>query len=155
MIKIPESAKPKSTKLTSTSLLVELDITGFVFFAAFAVMLLLALQWGGTTHPWDSATIIGLFCGSGVVLMIFAVWEYRVGDSAMMPFSMLKKRVVWSACLVIFFFFGAMVIFSYYLPIYFQAVKGVSPALSGVYLLPGILGQMLTAVVSGVLGEYS
>jgi hypothetical protein len=40
------------------------------------------------------------------------------------------------------------------LPIYFQAVKGVAPSPSGVFILPGILSQMLMAVVSGVLGEF-
>ncbi|KAK9242014.1 hypothetical protein V1506DRAFT_572943 [Lipomyces tetrasporus] len=40
---------------------------------------------------------------------------------------------------------------SYYLPIYFQAVRGVSPLTSGVYLLPSILSQLLFAVGSGIL----
>lgn len=45
-----------------------------------------------------------------------------------------------------------------YLPIYFQGVRGKSPSISGVYLLPSILGQLFSAVVSGkavgVLGYY-
>lgn len=40
---------------------------------------------------------------------------------------------------------------SYYLPVYFQAVKNVSPILSGVYMLPGILFQLVFAVMSGLL----
>ena len=73
----------------------------------------------------------------------------------MVPYSMLRKRVVWSSCLTNGFTSGSMFTFTYYLPIYFQAVKGVSPALSGVYFLPGLLSQMMTAVISGVLGEFS
>jgi hypothetical protein len=71
----------------------------------------------------------------------------------MIPFSMVKKRAVWSSCLVLAFTSASMFILTYYLPIYFQAVKGVSPSLSGVYLLPGILPQMATAYMSGVLGQ--
>jgi len=39
----------------------------------------------------------------------------------------------------------------YYLPIYFQAVQGVSPLTSGVHLLPSILSQMTVAILSGTL----
>ena len=42
---------------------------------------------------------------------------------------------------------------SYYLPIYFQGVKGVTPTLSGVYLLPMILAQLFSAIGSGILGK--
>lgn len=46
----------------------------------------------------------------------------------------------------------------YYLPIYFQAVDGVTPTMSGVYMLPSILAQLITAIVVGrlvmVVGRY-
>jgi len=155
-IKIPDrTIKNNTNKPTVLATLSKLDLTGFCIFAPFAVMFLMALQWGGTEYPWNSATIIGLFCGAGGTLVVFAAWEYRAGDGAMIPFSMIRNRVVWSSCLVIGFFFGSLLVFTYYLPIYFQAVKGVSPALSGVYILPGILSQMLMAIVSGVLGKFS
>ena len=80
------------------------------------------------------------------------VWEYHRGDEAMIPFSMMRKRVMWSSCLVVGLSMAAGMVWSYYLPIYFQAVRGVTPTLSGVYLLPVILSQMLFAVISGTLG---
>jgi hypothetical protein len=116
------------------------------------IMFLLALEWGGTTYPWGSAKIIGLFCGSAGVCAIFIAWEYRRGDTAMIPLSMVRRQIVYSSMLNMFFFCGAMLMTSYYLAIYFQAVKGVKPMLSGVYLLPSIISQMVFAVISGVLG---
>lgn len=116
-------------------------------------MILMALQWGGVKYTWNSGTIIGLFCGGAGTLGLFVAWEYRVGDSAMLPFSILRKTVVWCSSLVIGFFFASLLVFSYYLPIYFQTVKGVSPTLSGVYMLPSVLSQIVTAILSGVLGE--
>ena len=71
----------------------------------------------------------------------------------MIPFSMMRKRIVWCSCLVNFFFMGDMISMSFYLPIYFQAVKDVSPTMSGVYLLPSILSQMLMAKLSGWSGR--
>jgi hypothetical protein len=118
-------------------------------------MFFMALEWGGTEYPWDSAIINGLFHGAGGILVLFAAWEYHVGDEAMVPYSMLRKRVVWSSCLAGGFTSGCMFIYAYYLPIYFQAVKEVSPALSGVYVLPCLLSQMMMVVISGALGEFS
>lgn len=118
-------------------------------------MLLFALQWGGTKYAWGSATIIGLFCGSGGLFAVFVAWEYKKGDDAMIPFSMMKIRIVWCSCLIMLFFFGTQIVTSYYLALYFQAVRGVTPTLSGVYLLPTILSQMLLAVIAGVLGRLS
>jgi MFS family permease len=155
-IKIPDRInRNDSEKPTILGILSKLDLIGFGLFAPWATMLLLALQWGGTEFAWNSATIIGLFCGAGGMFFVFAAWEYRIGDGAMIPFPMLRIRVVWCSCLVVLFFFGMQVVTTYYLPIYFQAVKGVSPSLSGVYLLPSILTMMAMAVVSGILGEYA
>jgi len=151
-IHIPDRPDTKDT--SSGSVLTKLDLRGFALFASFAVMTSLALEWGGLDYAWDSAVVIGLFCGGGVALLVFAAWEYRIGDRAMIPYSVASKREVWSSCVFMAFFGGAMLTFSYYLPIYFQAVKGVGPLLSGVYMLSGILPQMLMAVVSGALGKY-
>jgi hypothetical protein len=43
-------------------------------------MLLLALQRGGQENLWSSATIIGLFVGSGVMMTIFVAWEWYKSD---------------------------------------------------------------------------
>jgi hypothetical protein len=67
---------------------------------------------------------------------------------------MVGQKVVASSCAVTVFFFGSMMMLSYYLPIYFQAVRGVTPTLSGVYMLPTILSQIVFAILSGYFGEF-
>lgn len=154
-IDIPDAEEKRSKSLSLGTKISKLDPVGFLFFAPCAVMFLMALEWGGSKYPWNSAIIVGLFCGSGVTFMIFLGWEFLVGDEAMIPLGMVKTRVVWSSCLVICFLFGGMMIYSYYLPIYFQAVKGDSPLQSGIDVLPLILSQMIASIVSGGLGEES
>ncbi|RFU29963.1 hypothetical protein B7463_g6351, partial [Scytalidium lignicola] len=151
LLHIPDHAAKYSVKGSRVEILKSLDLVGFSLFAPAAVQLLLAVQWGHVTYPWNSAHIIGLFCGAGGVFLIFLTWEYYQGDTAMIPLSMISKRIVWSSCMTMGFYFASMMTFSYYLPIYFQAVKGAQPTLSGVYMLPGIISQMAFAVISGIL----
>ena len=130
-----------------------LDLIGFVLFAPTAIMFLLALAWGGNTYRWDGAVVIGLFVGSAVLLVVFFCWERTRGDDAMIPLPMIKRLVIASSCLAMFFAAANMLTMSYYMAIYFQADRGTSPMLSGVYLLPSILSQMGFGVAAGVGGE--
>ncbi|RDL38696.1 Uncharacterized protein BP5553_03036 [Venustampulla echinocandica] len=150
-IRIPSHHTKRTDKPSFRSILKSLDLVGFILFAPAAIMFLLALQWGGNTYKWDSATIIGLFCGSAATVVVFIGWEYTRGDSAMIPLSMVKKRPIASSCMVQLFQFGSMLSTSYYLAIYFQAVRGFAPTLSGVYMLPSILSQLMLGIVSGIL----
>ena len=153
LISIPDGNGTTDTKPTIRSTLSKLDLLGFALFAPAAIQLLLALQWGETRYRWDDAKIIGLFCGAFGTFCAFLVWQYRMKEDAMMPFSILRRRPVWSGSLTSFFFFGNQLVTSYYIPIYFQAIRNASPTMSGVYMLPAILSQMVFATVSGLLGK--
>lgn len=118
-------------------------------------MFLLGLEFGGKEYPWDSAIVASLFWGGAVVLMGFVWWEHRVGDDAMIPLAVVRERVVWTSCLTMLFLFTTIFTTSYYLPIYFQSIKGVSPLTSGVYMLPSIVTQLVFAVVSGFLSGFT
>lgn len=151
-IQVPDVVKPR-TESIMTIITRKLDIMGFFLFAPAAIQVFLALEWGGSKYAWNSATIIGLFCGSGATIILFGVWEYYQGDNAMAPFSILKIRHVWASCLVMFLFFGCLQIASYYLPIYFQTVRGSTAIVSGVHMLPNVLSQLISTVASGAFGK--
>ncbi|KAK6223953.1 hypothetical protein LQW54_000099 [Pestalotiopsis sp. IQ-011] len=129
----------------------QLDLLGFALLAPTSVMFLLALQLGGNEYEWGSACIVGLFFGSGVLAIIFVIRESRVGDKAMIPAKIITQRIAISSAVQGMFLFGTVTVASYYFPIYFQAVKGAGPALSGVYLLPSIFSQLALVVSSGWL----
>lgn len=139
---------------TAKTLFWDLDVVGFTILAPACVMLLLAIQWGGIDYAWSSATIIGMLCGSIASFASFVVWEMRMKDQAMVPQSLVRRRPLAFAVLAAYFQGGGMVIITYYLPLFFQAVDGVSPTLSGVRLLPLFLGQLITAAIVGSLSEY-
>lgn len=151
LVRIPDIDKTREISVLQT-ILTKLDLIGFTLFAPATIQLLLGLDYGGNKYAWNSATVIGLFCGAGATFIVFLIWEYFKGDEAMLPLSMMKQRGVWSSCLFAFFFFAALQLVIYYLPIYFQGVKGASPMMSGVDLLPNILSQLIGTLISGIAG---
>lgn len=151
-VRIPDRVLKAEKKPTLRQTLEILDLLGAALFASTIVMFLLALQWGGQTSPWNSAMVIGLFVGAFGVFCVFIVWEHHRGSAAMIPLAMLRKRVIYSSCLTMFFQMAILIVTTYYLAIWFQVVKGATPTLSGVYLLPSTFSQMLFAVLSGILG---
>ncbi|RYP08953.1 hypothetical protein DL764_001564 [Monosporascus ibericus] len=129
----------------------KLDLVAFLLFTPAVIMLMLALQCGGTVYHWNSATIIGLFCGALGNLPVFLAWEYRVGDEAMIPLFLLCRRIIWSSCLNMACFIGCTFTIAYYFPVYFQAVRDTSPVQSGVNMLPQILMNMIVTIITGAL----
>lgn len=117
-------------------------------------MLLLALNWGGVTYDWGSATIIGLFCGSVGTSVVFVAWEFREGKNAMIPLDMLKNQVIMFASFVSILSQGSLFLVVYYLPIWFQVVKDASPTMGGVYFLPSVGSQVVGSILTGALSTY-
>ena len=86
-----------TTKLPLKEKIKHLDVPGLFLFVPAVIMLLLALQWGGHTHPWKSATVIGLIIGFGLMTIIFGVWQWYAKDEASIPLRVLGQRNVYSA----------------------------------------------------------
>src|ERR1700712_4464414 len=62
-----------------------IDYPGILFVGLGATGLTLATSWGGTTYPWSSATIIGLFAASAAALGIFVWIESRASGPQSAP----------------------------------------------------------------------
>jgi hypothetical protein len=155
LVSIPDMRVSGGEKQTVFGRLKRLDLIGFVLFTPTMLQFIFALEWGGSTYPWKSATIIGLFCGSFGNMLVFLLWEYRMGAEAMVPLSIVKRRIIWSSCINMAFFVGCSLTITYYFPIYFQAIRGASPTQSGVDMLPQIITNMILTVITGILGMYN
>ncbi|KAA8643792.1 hypothetical protein EYZ11_005714 [Aspergillus tanneri] len=129
----------------------QMDLPGTILIFPCVICLLLALKWGGTQYPWANGRIIGLFVVSGVLAIIFVAVQIRSGDRATIPPRLFKKRNIWGSvafgsCIVACFF-----VMLYYIPIWFQAIKGASPIKSGVMNLPMVLSFVVFSFLSGTL----
>lgn len=73
----------------------------------------------------------------------------------MMPLALLKRRIVYSSCVASIGQMGGLQVMSYYLPLWFQVIKGASPSMSGVYFLGTVGPQIVFAIVSGALSKLT
>ena len=127
-----------------------IDYAGILLVGLGATGLTLATSWGGTTYPWKSATIIGLFVASTLALAAFVWVESRVA-APILP-TRLFGSPVFTVCCVLSFVVGfAMLGALTFLPTYMQFVDGVSATTSGLRTLPMVAGMLLTSMGSGVL----
>ncbi|CAJ2509723.1 Uu.00g056230.m01.CDS01 [Anthostomella pinea] len=149
--RIPDQIEKLSPLAILPRLHHHLDLVGFLLFAGSVVQLLLAFEFGGNQFPWNSSTVIGLFVGAVATFVVWCFWNGRRGSAALIPVSMVVKRAVWTSSLSQAFSMTTLFIVSYYFPIFFQSVYNASPITSGVQLLPAILGQLIFAILSGVL----
>ncbi|GAB3662592.1 MFS transporter [Actinocorallia lasiicapitis] len=128
----------------------KIDYLGTFTLAAAAVCLVLATTWGGTEYPWGSATIIGLFVAAALLMVLWWFAERRAAEPVL-PLHLFKSSV-FSICGLIAFVIGfAMFGALTYLSVYLQVVKGVSPTMSGLALLPMMGGLLVTSIISGQL----
>ena len=127
------------------------DPIGTVLFIPCIICLLLALQWGGSKYPWSDGKIIALFVVFGLLAISFGAVQIWKGDLATVPPRILKKRSIAFGCFFVTCLGGSFFVFIYYIPIWFQAIKGTSAVESGIRNLPMILGLVLTSILAGIL----
>ncbi|MFI5957720.1 MDR family MFS transporter [Cryptosporangium sp. NPDC051539] len=103
-------------------------------------------EWGWGSGRSIACIVIGLI---GIGLFLLA--EHTYGDEALLPLRMFRGRTyaVGSAGSLIIGMgmFGAMAL----LPQYLQIVKGSSPTVGGLQMLPLVIGIMTAAAISGTV----
>ncbi|CAM5372862.1 EmrB/QacA family drug resistance transporter [Streptomyces spiroverticillatus] len=125
-----------------------IDYLGTFLIASLATCLVLIASLGGTTWAWGSAQIIGLAVLGVVLLVAFVAVERRAAEPVLPPRLFTVRTFVLSSVIsfvVGFAMFGAMT----YLPTFLQVVRGVTPTMSGVYMLPMVLGMLISTTGSG------
>ncbi|MET8802454.1 MDR family MFS transporter [Streptomyces sp. NPDC004546] len=125
-----------------------IDYLGTLLIASVATCLVLVASLGGTTWAWGSAQIIGLAV-LGVLLAVAFVAVERRAAEPVLPLKLFGIRTFTLAAVISFIvgfaMFGAMT----YLPTFLQVVHGISPTLSGVHMLPMVVGLLLSSTISG------
>ncbi|KZF26158.1 DNA repair protein RAD50 [Xylona heveae TC161] len=127
-----------------------IDWLGSLSIIGGTLMFLLGLEFGGVTFPWSSATVICLIVFGLVVAVFFVLNEWKLAKYPVMPVRLFKHRSNVAALCVCFVHGMVFISASYYLPMYFQAVKNATPLMSGVEILPIAVSLSLVSAATGI-----
>ncbi|MCM2388703.1 MFS transporter [Streptomyces sp. CWNU-1] len=125
-----------------------IDYLGTFLIASVATCLVLVASLGGTTWAWASTQIIALAVLGAVLLVVFVLVERRAAEPVL-PLKLFHIRTFSLVALISFVVGFAMFGTMTYLPTFLQIVQGVTPTMSGVHMLPMVLGLLIASTASG------
>lgn len=125
-----------------------IDYGGFITLTIGLTTILLATAWGGTTYPWDSVEIVGLY-GTGAVALVLFIWIETRAAEPVIPLRLWKNGIFTFSNLanmtVAMGMFGAI----YFIPVFVQGVMGASITGSGAILTPMMLSLVVMSTING------
>lgn len=131
----------------------EIDFAGTILMLGAMVSGVFAINFGGVIYAWNSGRIIGLFCCSGVLFILFGIQQgltiFTTVERRIFAVQFLKRRTmilmfIATAC-------GSSAIFVpiYFIPLYFQFVRNSSAIEAGVHLLPFVCILVFFCIANG------
>jgi MFS family permease len=145
-----EEQKPKLATWKET--FKHLDPLGIALFLPSITCLLLALEWGAAEYSWSAPQMIALLVVFAVLFIAFVGWQYFTRHStATVPARVILQRSVAFGGASQFCVGATMLTVSIYIPLWFQAIKGVSAMQSGINTIPLVLAVVVGSIMSGGL----
>ncbi|KAI0836426.1 putative efflux pump antibiotic resistance protein [Hypoxylon sp. FL0890] len=128
-----------------------IDVTGNLIFIGAIVAILIALTWGGTIYAWNTYHIIAPLAIGFVGFGLFLAYEWTICKKPSFPLKVLSNRTSAAAFILTLIHSLCTYWAFYFLPLYFQAVKGLSSFKSGINTLPIFAGIIPFAMLGGGL----
>jgi EmrB/QacA subfamily drug resistance transporter len=128
----------------------KVDWMGSLLLILGLIPLLLAFTWAGSSYPWGSPVILGLFAFSLLFLALFILAERRAEEPILAP-ELFKNRIFSSTALVALFISMGMFGSIAFLPLFIQGAEGLSAQSSGQILTPMMLSFIGGSIVGGQL----
>lgn len=163
---LPSSSQ--SLRLDFRTVIKKIDYWGILFGSAAIVLILIPVSGGGSYFAWDSPLVISMLAVGGICTLAFFFVEHKIALLPMMPCKFSCSYISVTHCrglnqavslftnapvcvlLLQNFLFG-IVYYSqlYYLPLFFQNARQMSPITSAALVLPLTAAQMTLSILSG------
>ncbi|QLY31397.1 MDR family MFS transporter [Nocardia huaxiensis] len=122
-----------------------------VLVLALGITPLLVVAEQGREWGWGSGRSVLCYVIGGVSVAVFVAIEAKLGDAALIPLRIFRNPT-FALGVVISFVVGAGMFGGILLmPQYLQVVRGASPMLGGLQMIPMVLGIMIGSIISGQL----
>jgi EmrB/QacA subfamily drug resistance transporter len=124
------------------------DPVGLLLFTIFVTTTLLTLE--QAQHVDRSALpLLGALFAAGVVSLALLVRQESRAPSPLIPLSLLRQPAIWRSDALAAFHGAALVSLITFLPIYLEVVRGLSPAETGLLLVPLTIGIGAGSLLTG------
>jgi EmrB/QacA subfamily drug resistance transporter len=127
-----------------------LDYLGAVLMVAAALVLMLALAWGGRRYSWGSLEIVAMIAASALLWGLFALRLARAPEP-FIPLALLSDPVVGATIVTAFFAIGTVIGLSIMTPLYLGLVLGLTASQSSLALIAFVAGTTIGSVIAGRL----
>ena len=137
----------------------EVDWVGTLLIIGAFTSGVMAISFGGNLYAWNSGRVIGLFCTSGVLFIMFGTQQglalLTTKERRIFPVEFLRQRIM----LILFASTSAAATATflpiYFIPLYFIFVKNDSALDAGVRLLPFVFLLVFFCIANGgILSAY-
>lgn len=128
-----------------------IDWVGGLTIVGGVITFLYGFESAGVTHPWNSAFVLCLIIFGALLMVLFFLTEWKIAKYPIMPLRLFADPSNMAAYGICFLFGFVFISQSYYLPLYFQTVMGLSPILSGCTLFALVIPLSITSMISGIV----
>ncbi|KAK8096973.1 hypothetical protein PG999_012917 [Apiospora kogelbergensis] len=149
---LPPKPPPKTQKAGETFLqrIWQFDPVGTALMIPGLILLLLALQWGGVEGWTSSKVLVTLILGI-VLLLAFGGLQLWAGENGTVPPRIIRQRSIAAASVASLGFGSVLVIVTFYVPIWYQAIQGLSAVDAGIRMMGYFLSTVLFVIGSGII----
>jgi MFS family permease len=126
------------------------DPIGLALFTLFVTTTLLALEQVQQVDR-SALPLLGGLLAAGVVSLVLLVRQETRAPAPLIPLSLLRQPTIWRTDALAAFHGAALVSLITFLPIYLQVVRGLSPASTGLLLVPLTIGIGTGSLLTGRL----
>ncbi|WP_406230913.1 MDR family MFS transporter [Nocardia sp. NBC_01009] len=123
------------------------DYLGVVLMSSTTTLLILITDWGGKQYAWGSTVIVTMMAALVVVVAAFVMVEARA-EEPMLPLWLFGNRTFVLTSVIGFLVGLVMFAALAFIPTYLQMATGASASVSGLLLIPMMVGLMLTLMTS-------
>jgi hypothetical protein len=135
-------------KSSFKSKLRRVDCIGIMLFLGSITGFLMPITWGGVQYPWESWHTLVPMIVSAAGGIVFIIHQEYLASEPLIRTSVFKNTTSMVTYLQTVVHGSILWSILYYLPLYYEAVKGFSPILAGVALFP----QTFTVAPASIVG---
>ncbi|KAJ5177213.1 uncharacterized protein N7482_003090 [Penicillium canariense] len=144
--------QPETSKVQK---LLQIDYLGMVLNIGAFTALIMAINFGGNMFSWGAAKEIALWVVGGLLLILFILQQiFTIGTTDLeriFPVQFLRHPLMWILFSLMCAASTCVFVPTYYIPLYFQFVRGDSALTSAVRLLPFIILMVTFGFLNGGL----